>query len=298
MTTRNKQLLALTLCASTVASAWVLPSVGWVWAGLASLLGVALASAALHRPPLTAKLLLIPLLAWNFLMLGAASRLLSTAFPDGNEGTGLILLLVAVYAAGRGEKVVLRVGAVAVFLITILYGILVGFSLPSADASSAGLGGTENWPILVAALSPMLLSFLRREETRLGTWGLTIPGLALLCAVVTGENRNFYTAMKSVSVFGVIERLEPLASVAACIGGFCLMAEVCAVNERIGEKIMRRKVIVTPMNFFLGGACFWLSALVPDAVMAVGTAIFWGLIPFFPQGIEISKKFEKNEKSA
>lgn len=298
MTTRDKQLLALTFCASTVASAWVLPSIGWLWAGLASLMGVALASAALHRPPLTANRLLIPLLAWNILMLGAASRLLSTAFPDGNEGTGLILLLVAVYAARRGEKVVLRVGAVAVFLITILYGILVGFSLPSLDASSVGLGGAENWPIFAAALSPMLLTFLRSGETKLGRRGLAIPITTVLCAAVTGGNRNFYTAMKSVSIFGAIERLEPLASVAVCIGGFCLTAEICAVNERIGEKIMQKKSLVAPMNFILGGACFWLSELVPGVALAIGTAIFWGLIPFFPQGIEISKKFEKNEKSA
>lgn len=293
MTTRDKQLLALTFCASTVASAWVLPPVGWIWAALASLVGVGLALAALRRPILTAKWLLLPLLVWNFLMLGAATRLLSTAFPDGNEATGLILLLLAAYAAGQGEQTVLRVGAAAVFLLTILYSILVGFSLPSADFS-AEVATPQTWPIFAAALSPMLLAFLRREDTKAGAWSLAIPILAALCALVTGSNGDFYTAMKSVSIFGVIERLEPLASVAVCIGGFCLLAEICAVNE----KILRRKSAATAMNVFLGGACFWLSPLVPDAVLAIGTAIFWGLLPFLPQGIENSKKLKNNEKSA
>lgn len=293
MTTRDKQLLALTFCASSVASAWVLPSVGWIWAGLASLVGVGLAVAALWRPILTAKWLLLPLLVWNFLMIGAATNLLATAFPDGNEATGLILLLVAAYAAGRGEQTVLRVGAAAVFLLTILYSILVGFSLPSVDFS-AEVATPQTWPILAAALSPMLLAFLRRRDTKAGGWILAIPFLAALCALVTGGNGDFYTAMKSVSIFGVMERLEPLASVAVCIGGFCLLAQICAVNV----KIMGKKSVTAAMHFFLGGACVWVSRLLPDWFLAIGTAIFWGLLPFLPQGIENSKKSKNNEKSA
>lgn len=293
MTTRDKQLLALTFCASTVASTWVLPSVGWIWAGLASLVGVDLAIAALRRPILTAKWVLMPLLAWNFMMLGAATRLLSTAFPDGNEVIGLILLLLASYAAGRGEQTVLRVGATAVFVLTIIYSILVGFSLPSADFSPE-VATPQTWPIFAAALSPMLLVFLRTGDTKAGAWVLGIPILAALCALATGGSGDFYTAMKSVSIFGVIERLEPLASVAVCIGGFCLLAEICAVNE----KILRGKSAATPMNFFLGGACYWVSRLVPDPALAIGTAIFWGLVPFCTQGIENLKKLKNNEKSA
>lgn len=298
MTTRNKQLLALTFCASTVVSAWILPSTGWIWAFLASLVGVALAVAALRQPILTAKCLLLPLLVWNFLMLGAATRLLSTVFPDGNEVTGLILLLVASYAASRGEQTVLRVGATAVFLLIILYGILIGFSLPSVDFSTATPEVPKNWTIFAATLSPMLLAFLRREETKAGAWILAIPILAASCALVTSGSVDFYTAMKSVSIFGVIERLEPLASVAVTIGGFCLLAEICAVNEKIVETTLRRKGSVSFLNFFLGGACFWLSQVVPDAVLAIGTAIFWGLLPFCAQGIGNSKNIKKSEKSA
>ncbi|MBE6984532.1 MAG: hypothetical protein E7434_02745 [Ruminococcaceae bacterium] len=297
MSVRSKQHSVLLFCAATVPAILVLPKAGWLWAGVTTAIVSILLYTAQKRERNTNPIPLAALLGWNLLALGAASDLLCSAFEQGNELIGLLLLLLAAYAASKGECTVLRVSAVIAFALTILYGTLLGFSLPEIQKSNLKPEQMPQWTVLAAALVPML--GLYSEEKVSGAWQAVAIVFAILAAVVSAGSRDFYTAMKSVSILGAMERLEPIVSVAVTLGGFCLLGMICSVNETIVQKIYpKAKVFTMPINFLLGGASIWISRLCGGAFLAIGTAIFWGLLPFLPQSLEKEKKFEKNQKNA
>ena len=122
MPTQSKQLAALSFCAASVPCVLFLPHLGWLYAGGAAIIVailVCLASKFAFRP---SRWVSIGLLAWNFIALGATADAICAAFPDGNALIGILLLLLAAYAAEK--KRVMRIGAVAVFILFIIYTML------------------------------------------------------------------------------------------------------------------------------------------------------------------------------
>lgn len=298
MTTDSKQLSALTFCACTIPAILLLPQLGWFWtAVVCAVVGIVFAFAKKGQPT---RAVMSATLVWNLIALGAGADLICRAFPDGTLLIGLLLLLLAAFAADKGSHILLRVGASVVFLLIILYGMLLGFSLPNLEKSQLALTRPKHWQAAAGAFTPMLCLFLRKDGEKSGiVFPVAAAALAVLAAMVTAGQSDFYTAMKSVSVLGAMERLEPLVSVALTVGGFCLLGMICTINGKIiSDLFPRRKNLSMPFNFFVGGACIWLSRLLGGTILAIGTSIFWGLLPILPQSLENQKKFEKNEKNA
>lgn len=281
MNVYSKQRSALAFCAFSVPSVMLLANAGWLWAGATVILVAVLCSFAGKRS--FHKIMLL----WNFIALGATTDLLCGAYEQGNELIGLLLLLLASYAASR--QVMLRSGAVAAFFLIILYCMLLGFSLPSVTQFKPQ--ADVRWYLLAGALTPMLFI-----DEGVPKWSLVaFVLLTILSALVSAGSNDFLSAMESVSIFNVMQRLEPLASVAMTVGGFCLLGSICDVNRRL---LGSAEKYSAPINFVLGALGIWLSRIIGAPLMAVGTAIFWGLLPFLPQSLEIQKKFEKNQKKA
>jgi len=281
MSVYGKQRAALAFCALTVPSVMLLARTNWL---LATAAVIAASILCYFAPKRNFQKIM---LAWNFVALGAATDLLCASFEQGNELIGLLLLLLAAYAAGR--NVMLRVGAVAAFFLIILYCMLLGFSVPALKSIEPRSDG--QWYLLFAALTPMLFAREGVPKWSLGGFAL----LTLLSALVTTKSGSFLHAMESVSILGIMQRLEPLASVAMTIGGFCLLGTICDVNHSL---LGDAKKFSAPINFLSGCVGIWVSRLLGAQVLAIGTAIFWGLLPFLPQSLEIQKKFEKKQKNA
>ena len=280
-----KQYCALQFTVLSVPAILLLPQVGWLWSSAAvviALLLVRFAQVGAFTLP------------WNFLALGASADLLCEAFPNSNILIGLLLLLLAAYAASKGREIVLRVAAIVFFLHIILYGLLLGFSLPNAEISFAA---PQKPFALLSVLAVVPCAMLAPEKKS----GWKVVGAIAVFIVLTSlvGKGDFYAAMKSVSILGAMERLEPLVSVSVTMGGFCLLSMLCCVNEKlISQKFPEQKKWTGYLNFLLGSACIWLSRLLGTTTLAIGTAIFWGLIPLLAQSLGNSKKFEKNEKNA
>ena len=226
------------------------------------------------------------------MLLGAGARLLCGVFPEGNVLIGLLLLLLAVYAAARGVTVLARVGAICFFFFIILYGILFGFSLPQLETRWLVPVLRADWTLLPAALLPTCALYFSagREAKGLPCWLIGGLLLTVLAGVVTAgsvsperavhEAFPFYGAAKSVSILGAMERLEPLVSAALTAGGFCMLGLVCALNAKLFFLLLPSAERYVPTaNFLVGGTFLWVSALIPGAVLAGGTAIFWGIFP-------------------
>ncbi len=288
-TSNPKQLGALGFCAFSVPAILLLPQNGWVIA-----LFAALAASILMRmtPIQLPKTLRLALAAWNVLMLGYFARIL--CFPEEKELIGLLLLLLAVYAAAK--QTVPRVASVLLFFLGATYLALMGFALPDVQWSALTPRRNVDWRAVPFALAPALLLYIRKERGATDAWfSLAAIVLAALAAIVTQGMHadSFYTAAKSVNILGTMERLEPLVSAALTAGGFCLLGLLCTANQSLLEN---RSFGVE--NFLGGCLGFYLAPVLPSVVLVVGTAIFWGLLPILPQWVVKLKKFKKIEKSA
>ncbi len=286
--TESKQLAALDFCAFSVPAILILPQTGWVVALFAALA----TSILLHLPPIQLpKPLRLTLIAWNCLMLGYFARIL--CFPEEKELLGLLLLLLAAYAAGK--FCVPRVAAVLFFFLVATYLALMGFALPNVDYSTLAPKQNADWSVLPFALAPTLLLYIRKDRMPKSALSLAPIALAVLAAIVTEglHAENFYTAAKSVNILGTMERLEPMVSAALTAGGFCLLGLLCTANQTL---LSDRKL--SAANFLGGILGFYLAPTLPHIVLVLGTAIFWGLLPILPQWVVKLKKFKKIEKSA
>lgn len=323
MRANSRQLCALGFCAFTVPAVLILPRVGWFWAtavSAACALLLALLAALRQKgadPAETAagssvgKGLLLLALGWNLLLLGASATQLCAIYPTGRTFPliGLLLLVLAVYASQKGISAVLRVGAIVFFFLLPIYALILGFSLPKLHGEWLNPVFSARWTYFPAVLVPVTAVYLRGdwESGRVWPWllgGVVFAGLCALStagslspAVAAGETFPFYSAAKSVSVLGAMERLEPLVSAAMTAGGFCLLALLCAANRQMLEKLFPSAGgLAAALNLLLGGAAMWLSKLIPGVVLAVGTTIFWGLFPLCILLLGARKNFKKLRK--
>ena len=315
-----RQLCALTFCAFSVPAFGLLPRAGWLWAGLAAAVCAALLAAltALCRKKggslaqlagtcRAGRGCLWLCLLWNFLILGAAARYLCGVYPGSGAFplTGALLLLLAAYASGKGVSAVARVSAICFFFFLVLYGLLLGFSLPQMNPQWLRPVTRPRWLQLPAALCPVCALYLTdscRSRGRLAGWLAGGTALALLAALVTAgcvcpevagaEPFAFYTMSKSISLFGTMERFEALVSAALTAGAFCLLALLCLSNAAILRAVRPQAEKYAPIgNFLLGGASIWLIAGVGMSVLAAGSAIFWGILPLLILSVAKRKKY-------
>ena len=246
---------------------------------------------------------------------------------------GLLLLLLAVYASARGEEILTRAGTVCCLLLLALYAALLLFSLPTLHRAWLRPQTKPDWTLLSYALLPLAALPLRpnapravhlaaapravhpaqknqqalqpphRQKDHSLLWMGGGVLLTTLCALVTAgglspqvaadERFPFYSAMKSVNLLGVMERLEPLASAALTVGGFALLGMLCAVSARCMERAAPRMAAHAGWWNLLGGlAAFALAPFLSTRVFAIGTTIFWGLLPL----AELIRGSEKNIK--
>lgn len=115
--------------------------------------------------------------------------------------------------------------------------------------------------------------------------GIGLCAAAALCAAgtlsprVAGEEAfAVYTMAKSVSVFGVMERLEPVVSAALTAGGFCLLSVLCLANVKTARALGWKKRTGIG-NFLLGCTGYLAGTVLPEGVQAVAAAICWGIVP-------------------
>ncbi len=196
------------------------------------------------------------------LLLGGAARALCAIYPESRGGplTGLLLLLAAAYAAERGEETVLRSGAILFFFLTAVEAVILGFSAVQVRAAwLAPQTGRVPFAAMTAALSPVAVLYVRGGARRTGGWlaaGIGLCAAAALCAAgtlsprVAGEEAfAVYTMAKSVSVFGVMERLEPVVSAAQCDGGGLLLLRAILRARSVPAANVRRRTFGRAQRF-------------------------------------------------
>lgn len=252
---------------------------------------------------------------WTLLALARTASGAAAAFPEVERtwSASAAVLLLAALAARGGTGVAARCAALAAPALGGLYALLLaaaGARLKPAWCAPWGTAA-DGFTAGSALLLPCAALFLRADGEKTERKTLCAALLALVPAalafvtvgclspqLVKAERFALYTLTKSLSLFSVMERFEPLLSAALLLSLFCaatLLTRVCAKTAEDftgkaggeGEKLL------------LCAAAFGLSFVtgaLPETVWSVGAAVFWGALPVLAQLVAAIKKVRKKAK--
>ncbi len=291
--TRERQLGALAFCGFSVPAILFLPQAGWEAVLLVTLGTVLVVTFGRPMAESPGKLLGLPLILWNVVMMGKLARETAGIFGTENPLPGLLLLLLAAY--GGKKQTVPVVGAVVSFFLIGIYGILYLFAMPNIDVQNLVPEREGNIWGLSYGFLPLLLLYMYKgeEKSQRILWTGAGALLALGAAVITEGMgaRDFYTAAKSVNLFGTMERLEPFVASAVTAGGFCILGMLINVNEKLWQGIRNEKKKY-PIEFLImpSLALCIMAPEIPEKVWALGTTLCWGLLPIITQFVVQKKK--------
>lgn len=219
------------------------------------------------------------------------------AFPlaQGGPVLGWTLLALAAWGCRKGPGACAACAGVLTMFLLALYGAVAGFALP--DLHWSYLIPTGSWRQALLALGLSLLPagvfFLpcrRRRRERPWPWVLLLPlGAAALAAVTAGilspelaaiPPTPLYLAAQSVSLFGVMEHIEPLLSVALTMGIFCLMAALTCAAQALADQVRPWKWS-GPLACLAAAAAMGPAGHLPLEALALGAGVCFGVTPFF-----------------
>lgn len=235
-------------------------------------------------------------LAWTVAVMGWAAGLADAAFPmvDGFPQLGWALLALAAWGSRKGSAACARCSGVLCLFLLVLYGVLAVFSLP--DVQWQELKPQGDWTHGIWCLALFLLPAgvwygPCTGEKKTGGWlPLLLPACSAALAAVTAGVLTpqlaaarpvpLYDLAQSVSLFGVVERMEPLLSAAMTMGVFSLLSSLACACRHLGERIY-------PWKWTGPGACALAAVLmypmktIGGDFLAAGALLFWLAIPLF-----------------
>lgn len=229
--------------------------------------------------------------AWTVLVMGWATNLTDSAFPlvDDSPILGWAILALAAWGSWKGADACARCAGVLCLFLLALYGVIGVFALPDVELENIRPQGSwkDGSNALAVFLLPAVVWYVPGSREQQKTeWKLALlppVAAAVLTATVTGVLSPglarslpvpLYTLAQSVSLFGVVERIEPLLSAAMIMGVFALLsAMACACRALYGHRWAGVICCVAA-----GGIMRWAGAL-SMAALAVGGSLIWGMIP-------------------
>lgn len=191
-------------------------------------------------------------LGWFVFVLAWSANTADLAFPmvEGYPLLGLTVLALAAWGSWKGTAACARCAGVLLLFLLPLLGTVTAFAIPEVKLSYLLPRGS--WRQIIPALGLFLLPMgvwylpCRRRQTGGSGWYFLLPAAGGLLAAVTAGVLSpvlaqrmaspLYTVMKSISLFGVMERVEPLLSAAMTMGAFCLVSiSACACGALLGK---------------------------------------------------------------
>ena len=232
---------------------------GWVWVlagGLIVCLYYIYMETNLPAVGLTGllpKWLQVATLIWLVVVMAWSANLADSAFPmvDGFPTLGWTMLVLAAWAGWKGASACAGCTGVLCLFLLILYSIVAVFALP--DIRLENLRPYGVWQNGIRAVGLFLLPaavwYLPcRKNRKQAMWiaaVLLLLGSVVLAAVTAGvlspllaasRPSPVYMLAQSVSLFGVVERIEPLLSAAMTMGVFCLLSSMACACRELSQK--------------------------------------------------------------
>lgn len=287
---------------------------GWLWVlagGLAVGLYYLYIEYTLPAAGLAGVLPKVPVvltLLWVIFAMAWSANLADSAFPmvEGFPALGWTMLALAGWGSWKGPRACAGCAGVLCLFLLVLYGTVGVFALPDVELSDLRPAGTWEhglWAVGLFLLPAGVWYLPCRCEKKPNLLpALLLPiGGAVLAAVTAGVlspllasslPSPLYTLAQSVSLFGVVERIEPLLSAAMTMGVFCLLSAMACACRALMDQICPWKWSGVVACVVAGGL-MGVAGKVPVITIAVGGVIFWVLVPILSLSV-VQKRREKH----
>ena len=254
------------------------------------------------------KILVVLMLFWLVLVMGACAAFADAAFPmvDGFPGLGWVLLAMAAWGSRKGALACAGCSGILSLFLLVLYGVIAVFAVP--DVKVEYLVPNQKWDQTVTALSMFLLPAgvwcvpVRERKGKNRGMVLLLPLFAAVLSAVTAgvlspelaeaTSAPLYDVARAVSVLGVMERIEPLLSAAITMGIFCLLSALACACQMLAGQVGQWKWSGSFCCLAAGGAMFLTRAL-PESVLTAGNLVFFLLLPVAVTAFEKKSNFSK-----
>lgn len=232
---------------------------------------------------------------WTVAAMAWSANLADSAFPmvDGFPFLGWTILALAAWGSWKGPAACARCAGVLCLFLFVLYGVVGAFAIPDAQADylkPAGRWTDSLWTAGLFLLPAGVWYLPCGKNRKKPAWavGLLLPlATAALAAVTAGVlspllagslTSPLYTLAQSVSLFGVVERIEPLLSAAMTMGVFCLLSVMACACRALADRLF-------PWKWSGAAACavaataMGAAGKLPLEAVTVGSLIVWVLLP-------------------
>jgi len=293
-------------CAASAVAAVLLCRLNWLWVLIGGSvvclyylyieerLGRDSLTQRLGRLGFSGKVIAAIMLFWIILVMGYCACLADSAFPmvDGFPGLGWVLLVLTAWGSKKGPRACASCSGILSLFLLALYGVVAAFSLPDVELSYLRPEG--RWTQAVAAAVIFLLPFgvwmvpVNAGKGRGRLWVLLLPILAAALSAVTAGVLSpelagtvqvpLYELARSVSVLGVVERIEPLLSAAMTMGVFCLLTSLACAGRSLAESIEPWSWS-GPACCLGAAAAMYVAKALPGGVWVVGNLLIFLLFP-------------------
>lgn len=214
------------------------------------------------------------------------------------KAAALILLALCIWSACGERRRGARVGCILIWPL----GFLLGLILLSAVSEIKIENLNPSWQMPDAALVTILLVTTLYTGAERGTGASVRAGLLcygiLVSMVMAGvlsprvsgaSETGLYELSRSISFFGVSQRLESVAAAGMTIGYFGGIAYLLSIPE---ETANRSRMVL--FYGVLAGGLFLMEIRLDSRVMAIGSILIWVVIPSL---CSMKKIFQKAPKS-
>lgn len=247
------------------------------------------------------KILAVLSLFWIVLIMGWCACLADRAFPmvDGFPGLGWVLLGLTAWGCRKGPRACAGCSGVLCLFLLVLYGMIAVFSVPDVELSY--LKPSADWKQVITAAGLFLLPAgvwcvpvtERKGKSRMLIFLLPVFAAAL-SAVTAGvlspelaqsDTVPVYELARSVSVLGVVERIEPLLSAAMTMGIFCLLSSLACACQALSDEIGPWQWSGSLCCLAAAGTMYLAKAL-PGSLLIWGNMVFFLLLPAIAASVQ------------
>ncbi len=245
--------------------------------------------------------------AWLIVVLAECLHDCGCSWPMAEAGgiIPLVLLVLAMWSAQKGSVVAARMAGILLLLMCVGYGLVLGSGL--VQVRGDWIGSQEQVPLALAVFVFLLPgAAVCIPKHRAGKWSLLLfatPVFGLLATVVTCGSIHperdldcyaFYEMCRSLSLLGLAERFEALVCALVTVGWFSLLSFLLSCMGSQSQKISAGS---GAQGVWIGAALaagiYLVNLHMDPVILAVGSVIFWALIPLVSQGIGVAKNWIK-----
>lgn len=222
-------------------------------------------------------------------------------WPSHSNGKAatLILLGLCVWLASKGRERTARVGCILIWPVGLLLGLILMSAVPEIKVQNL----YPVWQMPDASLVTVLLftTLYRRQGKEIGVGvhgsllclGLVVSVITVgvLSPYVSGKaEAGVYELSRSISFFGVSQRLESVAAAGMTIGYFGGIGYLLSIPE---ETANRGRMVAAYGG--LAGLLFLVDIRLDSRILAIGSLLIWVILPAV---CCVKKLFQKSPKSA